>query len=297
MPVDDPKVREEIPFKSSTIETIDYAVNNWVNDILNIHVTTNKGWKKVPIIWVSAERAFHIKNNPELKNNTGVVTMPVITIERTGMVKDMARKGSIHGLAVTNHDNKAQYVTIARQVNQFKSANFRNAASQRRNGQLTGKTPKTGILFGKSPAQKNRTVYETITIPVPVYVDVSYSIKLRTEYQQQMTEAITPFITRPGGFNYVNVTHEGHNYETFIQSDFSNDNNISNLGEEERKYESSVELKVLGYLIGDGKNQDRPKIVKRQNAVTVKIPRERVILGDEHEVYTDGSPGNPFYRE
>ena len=37
-------------------------------------------------------------------------------------------------------------------------------------------------------------------------------------------------------------------------------------------------------LLGDGPNDEKPKIVKRENAVEVKLPRERVMLGDEPDV-------------
>ena len=50
---------------------------------------------------------------------------------------------------------------------------------------------------------------------------------------------------------------------------------------------------VLGYLMGEGNNQIRPKIIKRENAVKVKIPRERVILGDIQEF----DPDSGFYRD
>ena len=40
-------------------------------------------------------------------------------------------------------------------------------------------------------------------------------------------------------------------------------------------------MKVLAYLIGGDKNQDTPKTVIRENAVEVKIGRERTILSDE----------------
>ena len=55
----DSKFRE-IPFQPSTIETIDYAMYDWLNESMDLHTTTNKGWKKVPIIWTSAERSFQI---------------------------------------------------------------------------------------------------------------------------------------------------------------------------------------------------------------------------------------------
>jgi len=37
---------------------------------------------------------------------------------------------------------------------------------------------------------------------------------------------------------------------------------------------------LLGYVIGADVNQEQPKIVIRENAVSVKIPREHVIVGD-----------------
>ena len=45
------------------------------------------------------------------------------------------------------------------------------------------------------------TQNETITIPVPVYVEVTYSIRLRAEYQQQINEMLTPFLVKTGQIN------------------------------------------------------------------------------------------------
>ena len=57
---------KEITFMPSTLETIDRAFFEFVDDKLNIFASTNKGWEKIPVIWVSAERAFQIKNNKEI---------------------------------------------------------------------------------------------------------------------------------------------------------------------------------------------------------------------------------------
>ena len=43
--------------KPSNFETIDAALLDWVENILDIHTTTNEGWKKVPVFWLTAERA------------------------------------------------------------------------------------------------------------------------------------------------------------------------------------------------------------------------------------------------
>ena len=56
-------VLKEVVFMPSTLETIDAAFYEYINDGLDIHTKTNKGWKKAPVIWVSSERAFQISQN------------------------------------------------------------------------------------------------------------------------------------------------------------------------------------------------------------------------------------------
>ena len=127
---------------------------------------------------------------------------------------------------------------------------------------------------------------------MPIYVEATYSINLRTEYQQQMNNMVQPFITRPGGPNHLMLEHNGRRYEAFIGQDFSTNNNVADIGEDERNYKTTIELKVLGALIGHGPNQEKPKVVIRENAVDVKLMRERVSLGD-----TADNTNDKKYRE
>ena len=60
------------------------------------------------------------------------------------------------------------------------------------------------------------------------------------------------------------------------------------MDDEERRFETSIDIKVLGYLIGEGDNANRPKFSVRENAVEVKIPRERTVFGDIPEYGGDG---------
>ena len=49
-------LKEDTELMPSTLETIDTAFYDWVNETLDISATSNRGWNKVPLIWVSAER-------------------------------------------------------------------------------------------------------------------------------------------------------------------------------------------------------------------------------------------------
>lgn len=55
-------ILREISMMPSTIETIDVAMFNYLNETLNLQVQTNKGFKKVPVVWVASERSNQIKN-------------------------------------------------------------------------------------------------------------------------------------------------------------------------------------------------------------------------------------------
>ena len=112
-----------------------------------------------------------------------------------------------------------------------------------------------------------------------------------------MNDLIQPFYTFTGQANSFFITNEGHRYEAFVEGDISYNNNVANLGEEERTYISDIKLKVLGYLMGEGVNDPKPKITMVENFVEVKIPRERVIVGDINTFLDEDAEGKGFYRE
>lgn len=264
---------KEIPFKPSTIETVDFAMYDWLDKSMDLSTETNKGWQKADVIWVSGERAWQSKKKRERRDKSGTVNYPLIKVERKSVVKDPTRKGTAYGNVPHESDAKggAAAITIARRINQDKTSNFANADSKRRRGQIN------------FPRRNKKVVYETISIPMPVYIEVTYGITLRTQYQQQMNDLLQPFINRPGGINYQIIKRDGHRFEAFIDQDFTLNDNDNALGDEERKYETEISVRVLAYLVGEGKNDKQPKIVVRENAVEVKIPRERIVYGDEPE--------------
>jgi hypothetical protein len=73
------------------------------------------------------------------------------------------------------------------------------------------------------------------------------------------------------------MRRNGHLYEAFIDQGFTQSNNVATLGEEERQFTSEVNIKVLGYLIGEGNSDDRPIVTKEENIVEITYPRETVI--------------------
>mgnify|MGYP003113102264 CR=1 FL=1 len=284
----------EFIVQPSSLETMDQAIYNWLYEELRIHSTTNKGRKRIPVIWVSAERAYQIKNDKDIRDGNGNLKLPLITVQRTSITKDSTMHGRLTAHIYPINDPRGGTVTVARRVQQEKTSLFaaNEGARLRGGGRDTNNSDDVspGAFASGSvgngqlyyPRNNNLIVYQTISIPLPVYVNLTYSITLKAEYQQQINEMLTPFLVKTGQINQFIMYNEGHRFEGFLPKDFGLNNNVAELGEEERMFETKFDIRVLGHLIGEGDNQETPKVVVRENAVKVRIPRERVITQDEH---------------
>jgi len=278
-------IKTSIPINPSTLETIDYAVFNHINDTMNVHCDTNKGFKKVPVLFSTQERAHMIKNNVNLRDKKTTLIYPMISVERSSVSKDPGTRGIFAASIMGVNDEKGGSIQIARRVQQEKTRDRANATS------ISKSATKTDTERQTFPLENDKIVYETISIPQPIYVDMSYTITITTEYIQQMNEIISPFIARTGAHNSFRAEHEGNKYEAFIQPDFSQENNAASLGEDERKFATSLTIKVLGYIIGQDKNQEQPFVVVREGAAEVKFQRERVMTQDELDFHMKKQTG------
>lgn len=260
------KSESVLALEPSKIETVDFALYEWVDKTMDIHSNTNRGFKKTPVIWVSGERSFQIKNRKELRDAEGSLIFPVISVERSGITKNPTRRGSLQAyLPPINKYNNFTYYTHGK-VNQDKTSKFASANAK--------KTYKQDNFRFKN----SNVVEESFFIKSPTYVDMNYVITLRAEYQQQMNQMLQPFITKTGNINSFLIKKDGHHYEAFIQPDFTFSNNVSAVEQEERIYQTAITINVLGYLYGEDVNDDSPKVLKQEGVAKIKITGEREIL-------------------
>ena len=266
--IEDAELRE-VSMMPSTLETIDRALFKWLDEELDIFSTTNKGWNKVPVIWAGSERAHQLKRDKDVRDSSGVLKLPMITVSRESVVKDPNSKGVAWAHIPSKSDAKGGAITTARRIGQMKTANFKNAFSHRE------------FKDYNFPTNKKLTVYETVTMPTPTYINLMYDIKIRAQYQQQINEILTPFIVKTGQIDNFFMEYDNHKFEGFIQGNFGQGNNIASMSDNERTYQTSISAKILGYLIGEGSNEERPKITIRENAVTLVQVRERASLGED----------------
>ena len=269
---------KEVGMLSSTIEDIDYAIVSWLKEDLKLSATTNEGFLPVPVLWQAPERAFQVKHTKELRDDAGALKLPLISIERTSISKDPAKKGSFQANIMSlnrpvldAHSGKgggrSGRIVIAKRIVEDKTRNFAVASGVRTNTNAGGRQR-------YYPRKNHKIVIQSVSIPIPVYVDVEYKISIKAEYQQQINDLTTPFITRTGQINAFTMKRKGHTYEGFIQQSFSQSNNAATMNEDSRLFTTDITINVLGYLIGDGENQDRPIARIDENVVEYQFPRE-----------------------
>ena len=266
----------EIGMLASSIETIDYSIVEWLKEDLDLSARTNEGWRKVPVLWQAPERAFQIKDDKDIRDSDGAFKLPLISIERTNMTKDPTRKGSFQAHTYSKDKNgRSGRMVIAKKIVQDKTRNFAVVGNTRRSNYTSGEAQQY------YPRVNKRIVIKTLSIPIPIYINVEYKILIKSEYQQQMNDLVTPFITRTGQINSFMLNRNGHKYEAFVDQGFTQSNNASNLNDESRLYTTEISIRVLGYLIGEGENDDRPIVRVEENIVEIMFPMEGIVKEDE----------------
>ena len=259
------KFKEDVPIKMSTIETIDGAMLDHIRE-MNTYAIGSKGFEKLPVIWVSAERAFQSKKNKEYRDSDGTIVLPVLTLERTAMQKSLTKKGGVYGNVPV--DFPGDSIITKRRIKQDKTSNFEGAKLKRSKGQIN------------FPSPPEKTVYQYAYAPKPVYVYMTYQITIRTQYIQQMNQALAPFLNKGAGINSFFIQKDGHIYEAFLAEDFAPQNNLSSMGADERTIETQFNINVLGYILGAQENEDEPRVRFVESVVDVAFTSEEAIFGD-----------------
>lgn len=260
---------EEI-INNATIENIDFAFVEFIKS-MNLFATTNKGFNKVPVFWYSSDKSFLIKNDEFLRDQDGSLLFPIITIKRDSIQKDVSSKAVFQGLANDFRSNKGGYIPITKILKQDKTKNFANNDSKKIISGIVGNGQET------YPRKNEKIVYETIFVPVPQHIEVFYEVNIETEYQQTMNELVQPFLAFSGAIKSQNIRANGHKYEAFMEE--ISDDSLDEL-EKQKQFKTTINFRIVAYIMGSGNNEDRPKTIRRENAVEVKIPRETVMVGD-----------------
>jgi len=215
-----------------------------------------------------------------LRDDNGAITYPIIYVFRTSVKKDPNMRTSYYANLYPEKDEKGGTITYSKRIKQDKTSNFVDALIHR-----------AGPNFIRKKHKK--TVYQLISAPIPISIEANYKITIKTDKLQHMNTIHSSFV-KDGNNNEVFVikANNGNKYETWLSEyELKTDDFYK---EEERVFETSLNVKVLGYIYNAEDNEEKPQVVIRENVVDVKIPREKNMLGEEEINYSSGNRSDTY---
>ena len=260
----------DIEIPSCTIEDVDRAVFNLFDKSLPLQTKENNGGQKsIPVIFATGERFAVLRRKKPLRDKSGALILPLISIMRTGVTQQVDHgMGPGQGGPITITKRIAKESQIYKRLvnqhglsNQDAMAHNSHNAPDKGDGTVDGKV---GTRRDPNPrTQASRTgqllapglgdnIYETITIPPVKFYTTTYDITLWSQYTQEMNDMMMTIMSLYQNNHqrtFKLETEKGYWFVGFVESDITPGNNVEDFTDDERLIRYSFSIKVGAYVV------------------------------------------------
>jgi hypothetical protein len=250
--------------RKSTLEDVDEAIFSWFDRDLNCMVKDAKERnQKVTVLLSGMERWYALKMKKKVRDSSNTLILPIIAIRRTDFekVQDAWALGRFF-----------KTIAYTKVLNGYETAIRANAKDARTRNNYCP----TNDLNEKVP------VYELIEIPYPTLVKVNYEIKVYTQYIIDMNAILEKMWAKTNdsaaGMNQIQIKSRNDNkYILFLDQTATNASNIEDYSDKQRTLITTLQFKVLAYLL----NETDASIRKTIPCVSSISLSEKVITSKE----------------
>ena len=260
----------DIVVPSCTIEDVDRSVFNLFDKQLPLQSKTNSaGIKRIPVIFATGERFAVLRRKQPLRDKSGALILPLISIMRKGINQEPTLKmgpGQTSPIVIKRRLTKDNPI-YKRLINERNLRNSDSAASSVHNLSPVGSGASPGTMGTRripdpvtqetrrghllTPSFDNN-IYETLTIPPTKYYTATYDVTFWSQYTQEMNSMIMAMMSL-----YQNnhrrtfrlETEKGYWFVGYVSSDFTSGDNSDDFTNDERLIRYSFEIQVNGYVI------------------------------------------------
>jgi len=235
------EIPEDFEIPSCGIEDVDRAVFKLFNEDLPFWFESKGDMKRIPCIFAGGERAMLLRNRKGLRDPSGALILPLISILRNG-IDQAAEKGfgpGQGGLVIKKR--------IAKEDREYKKIVNREGL-QNQDGIIGTNDTQTNTSLGLS----NNNVFEIISIPNPRFFKATYEVTFWAQYLTQMNDIVEAFITSYSlntAKTFKIETDKGYWYVAHVESGLNDSNNLDSYTDDERLIKTSITLSVNGYII------------------------------------------------
>jgi len=198
---------------SCGLEDVDTAIFNLFDkEIIPYAGGTDSKYEKVPIIFAAGEKWAMLKRGKPVRDQTGTLILPLITIMRSEIVQDLSNDVTKRGInqqtgeiivrrrldkSDRDYQSLINRLLLKNQSNLAVNPNDERINNQlvteRKLGSLTqDKDVNDGALL--KPDLTNN-VFETIVLPAPQFYTVKYSVTVWTQYMQHSNQILEKIVS------------------------------------------------------------------------------------------------------
>lgn len=270
-------VPENFSFPSCGIEDVDRALFELFDKRLAFEIKVNEQTTKVPVVFAAGERFALTRRQKPIRDKNNALILPLIAIKRSNIgfkteseaggtaisfrqntdyvirkrldTSDRDYQNIVNKLSIKNQDNVSSRGHFIRNDVSPGAGTIPGTKTSRRNG--------PGIAFGSGRlnfALNNdigNNIIEVVTIPYPIFVQLSYDVTFWTQYMSQMNQLLETMLAKTDGqgreFNI--VSNKGFTFTAFLMGTFTSGDNFENYSGTERVIKYNFSIRVPAYIL------------------------------------------------
>jgi len=265
---------------SCTVEDVDRAIFSLFDKDLDLFYKHEGSIVRVPIVFATGERFAILSRNKPLRDANDTLILPLISIARGAVSKEMAKGTSTNQTApvvikrriskedpiyqriinkedLQNQDDRAH---SSHQIGNRGMGTEPGMLSSRRGAVRENSAYRTGRLLEKSG---NNNIYEIFELPCVKYYTATYDITIWAQYTQQMNDLLMSIINSSHTNSKITFRIEsdkGYYFVAYLDGDFSADNNFTDFTDSERIVKYSFSMSVPAYILNPDYEGSRNEI-------------------------------------
>lgn len=250
------------------IEDVDLAMFKLFDKELPLHVSeqSDSTLKRVPIVFAGGEKWAMLKKNKPLRDKNGSLILPLITIVRTGheqsTEKDIVGRGinqRTGEIVITrrldrsdrNYQNLINRLLLSNQENLAEVED--GVVSQLTSTRQLGDMSEDGVVQsgGLMLSDRKNNVVETIVVPSPQFITLTYEVTVWTQYTHHMNQLVelllSSYLQQVQGWRL--DTPKGYWFVAEVQEDSGGfETNFEDMSKNERTIRQKFTVKVPAYV-------------------------------------------------
>lgn len=199
---------DDFEFPSCGVEDVDRSLFELFDKRLSFEVKVNEQTTKVPVVFAAGERFALTRRQKPIRDKNNALILPLIAIKRTSIgYKTEADAG---GTAISFRQNTDYVVRKRLDASDRDYQNIINKLSIKNQDNVSSRahflandiSPGNGVIPGTVSSRRNgpgiaygggklafglhnsigENIFETITIPYPVFIQMNYNVTFWTQY-------------------------------------------------------------------------------------------------------------------